>query len=198
MKLPAPKLEGGMSLAQTLATRRSVREYAPDPLSLEEVSQLLWSAQGMTDSETGFRTAPTAGNTQPLETYLIAGAVDGIEPGVYRYDPKTHSVEQTAAGDKRAELGAACFGQACVSGCNSAILFAAVYERINEKYGELGPKFAAMEAGHAAQNISLQAVALDIGAVAIGVPNSEQLKDLAVMRENEEPLYMMVFGKPKS
>jgi SagB-type dehydrogenase family enzyme len=187
-----------MSLAQTLATRRSIREYAPDPLSLDDVSQLLWSASGVTDAETGYRTTPSAGATFPLETYLIAGAVDGLEPGVYRYDPTAHALEKTADSDTRAELGAACYGQNCVTTCAAAILFSAVYSRITEVYGDAGPKFAAMEAGHAAQNISLQAVALDLGAVAIGVPPSEQLKNLAAMRENEEPLYMMVFGKPKS
>lgn len=197
MKLPDPQREGGMSLAQTLQTRRSIRDYSADALSLPDVSQLLWSAQGVT-SEKGFRTAPSAGETFPLETYLIAGAVDGIEAGVYRYDPASHSLEMTASADVRAELGEACYNQNCVSTCAAAILFSAVYARINAVYGESGPKFAAMEAGHAAQNISLQAVALDLGAVAIGIPNSEKLNKLAVMGEDEEPLYMMVFGKPES
>lgn len=197
MNLPEPRHAGGMPLAQTLAERRSVRAYAATPLPLAEIAQLLWSAAGVTSPE-GFRTTPSAGATFPLETYLIAGAVDGLAAGVYRYDPATHSLDGTAAGDIRADLAAACMNQACVATCAAAILFGAVFERTTAKYGDMGRDFVLLEAGHAAQNVSLQAVALGLGAVAIGALDEQRLKFLAAMGDNEKPIYMMVFGTPNS
>lgn len=197
MHLPGPRRDGGMPLAQTLNDRRSIRAYAATPLSLDDVSQLLWSAQGVTSSE-GFRTAPSAGATFPLETYLIAGAVDGLAAGVYRYDPVAHGLAAAASGDIRAELAATCMNQACVGSCAAAILFGAVEARTAEKYGDLAHGFVLLEAGHAAQNVSLQAVALGLGAVAIGAFDNARLKALAAMGNNEEPVYMMVFGKPST
>ena len=195
MQLPAPRREGGLSLAQSLNDRRSIRAYATKPLSLDDVAQLLWSAQGVTSPE-GFRTAPSAGATFPLETYLIAGAVDGLAAGVYRYGPAAHSLVAMASGDIRVDLAAACMNQACVGSCAIAILFSAVEARTAEKYGDLAHGFVLLEAGHAAQNVSLQAVALGLGAVAIGAFDDARLKALTVMGDNEEPVYMMVFGKP--
>ncbi len=197
MNLPEPRCAGGMPLAQTLAERRSVRVYAKTPITLADAAQLLWSAAGTTSPE-GFRTTPSAGATFPLETYLIAGAVDGLAAGVYRYDPATHGLNRTAEGDIRGELAAACMNQACVATCAAAILFGAVFERTTAKYGDMGRDFVLLEAGHAAQNVSLQAVALGLGAVAIGALDEPRLKSLAAMGDNEKAIYMMVFGKPNS
>jgi len=196
MKLPEPQRGGGMPLARALNERRSVRAYAETPLSLADVAQLLWSAAGVTSPE-GYRTTPSAGATFPLETYLIAGAVDGLPVGVYRYDPATHGLTLTAAGDVRAELAAACMNQECVATCAAGILFGAVFERTTGKYGEMGHGFVLLEAGHAAQSVSLQAVALGLGAVAIGALDGDRLPSLAAMGDNEKAIYMMVFGKPK-
>ncbi|MDX9860013.1 MAG: SagB/ThcOx family dehydrogenase [Rhodospirillales bacterium] len=195
MKLPEPRKSGGMSLTQALNDRRSIRTYAETPLSLADVAQLLWSASGVTSPE-GYRTTPSAGATFPLETYLVAGTVDGLAAGVYRYEPATHDLALTAPGDVRAELAAACMNQACVATCAAAILFGAVFERTTAKYGDMGRDFVLIEAGHAAQNVSLQAQALNLGAVAIGALDEQRLKPLAVMGENEKAIYMMVFGKP--
>lgn len=195
MKLPEPRKSDGMSLTQALNDRRSVRAYAETPLPLVDVAQLLWSAAGVTSPE-GFRTTPSAGATFPLETYLVAGAVDGLAAGVYRYNPATHGLALAAAGDVRSELAAACMNQACVATCAAAILFGAVFERTTAKYGDMGRDFVLLEAGHAAQNVSLQAVALGLGAVAIGALDEQRLKSLAGMGDNEKALYMMVFGKP--
>jgi SagB-type dehydrogenase family enzyme len=183
-----------MPLAQALYERRSIRAYAETPLTLADAAQLLWSAAGTTSPE-GFRTTPSAGATFPLETYLIAGAVDGLAAGIYRYDPATHGLSLTAAGDVRADLASACMNQTCVATCAAAILFGAVFERTTAKYGDMGHGFVLLEAGHAAQNVSLQAVALGLGAVAIGALDEQRLKSLAAMGDNEKPVYMMVFGK---
>lgn len=196
MKLPQPRTDGGLSLVRTLEERRSIRDYATTPLSLEDASQLLWSAQGVTDTESGYRAAPSAGATFPLETYLVAGAVDGIEPGVYHYDPATHSIERTAEGDIRPELAAACMNQGCVASCAAGVLFGMVVGRTAEKYGDLARDFVLLEAGHAAQNVSLQAVDLGLGAVAIGALDAARIKAIAGMGSEAEPVYMMVMGKP--
>lgn len=196
MKLPQPRIHGGMPLVQALEARRSIRDYADEPLTLQDISQLLWSAQGVTEPETGYRTTPSAGATFPLETYLVAGAVDGLEAGVYRYDPASHAIKQTAAGDIRAELAAACMNQGCVGNCAVGILFGTVEQRTADTYGELAHDFVMMEAGHAAQNISLQAVDLGLGAVAIGAIDAGKVKAMTGMGNEAEPVYMMVMGKP--
>ena len=166
MKLPDPRLKGEISLEETLFQRRSVRDYAPESLRLEEVSQLLWAAQGKT-SDWGGRTAPSAGALYPLETYLVVGKVENLPPGVYKYRPEKHELVKLRDGDVREQLAAAAVDQACVREGSISIIIAAVYDRTMVKYGERGVRYVHMEAGHAAQNICLQATALDLGTVTV-------------------------------
>src|SRR5690606_4375366 len=140
---------------QTLSTRRSVREYSDAPLILAQVSQLLWAAQGITHPG-GFRTAPSAGARYPLETYLIAGKVSGLQTGIYQYVPHSHTLVAKALGEKRVALSQAALQQRAVSQAPVTILLAAVYTRTTGRYGERGMRYVHMEAGHAAQNVALQ------------------------------------------
>jgi len=112
-KLPVPRITGEVPLEETLLRRRSVRDYALGSLTVEEVSQLLWAGQGET-AVSGGRTAPSAGALYPLETYLVAGNVGSLPPGVYRYNPGTHELVRLRDGDVREQLAAASLGQACV------------------------------------------------------------------------------------
>lgn len=193
--LPAPRTDSDVSLEQTLLNRRSVRDYRGEPLNLSQVSQLLWAAQGITQAGTGFRTAPSAGATYPLETYLVVGDVVGLSPGVYRYEPGNHTLARTVTGDIRRELATAALGQGSVRGGAVAIVFTAVYHRTTQRYGERGIRYVHMEAGHAAQNVYLQAVALDLGTVTIGAFSDEQVSQLLNLPADEKPLYIMPVGK---
>ncbi|MEW6143084.1 MAG: SagB/ThcOx family dehydrogenase [Chloroflexota bacterium] len=197
IKLPEPWLKGGISLEETLLKRRSVRDYTGESLLLKEVSQLLWSAQGIT-GESGGRTAPSAGALYPLEVYLIAGDVEALSPGVYRYQPRRHELIKIGAEDIREELAAAALNQSCVKDGAISIVIAAVYERTTGKYGERGVRYVHMEAGHAAQNICLQATALALGTVTVGAFHDGQVRDIVGMPDNETPLYVIPVGKKRS
>ncbi len=195
--LPEPRFESQVSLEETLLGRRSVREYADLPLSLEEVSQLLWAAQGIT-SDWGGRTAPSAGALYPLEVYLVVGSVDNLGVGVYKYQPQEHVLIRMGDGDVRAELASAALRQSFVAEAAVDIVIGAVYERTTRKYSDRGVRYVHMEAGHAAQNIYLEAVALDLGTVTIGAFSDELVMDILDMPESEVPLYIMPVGRKQA
>ncbi|MEM4616652.1 MAG: SagB/ThcOx family dehydrogenase [Archaeoglobaceae archaeon] len=193
IKLPEPTLDGKKSLEKTLAERRSIREYSNEPITIRELSQLLWAAQGITDPR-GFRTAPSAGALYPLEVFVVVGRVEGVKEGVYRYVPQNHSIVRVLDGDKREELAKIAVGQQCVKNAAIDIVITAIYERTTAKYGERGVRYVHFETGHAAQNILLQATALDLGAVPVGAFSDEELKKLLNLSE-EQPLYIIAIGR---
>ena len=194
MNLPEPRYDSDMSIEQSLLQRRSTRSYTGEPLTLQELSQLLWAAQGITDSR-GFRTAPSAGALYPLEMYVVAGDVENLSPGVYRYEPGKHQLLNTMDGDKRAELAGAALGQDCVEKGAIVIVFTAVYQRTTRKYDDRGIRYVHMEVGHAAQNLCLQATAMYLGTVTIGAFYDEEVAELLNLPENEQPLYIIPVGK---
>lgn len=194
IKLPEPRYEGETSIEEALARRRSIRAYSGDNLTREEVSQLLWAAQGITASWGG-RTAPSAGALYPLELYVVVGDVEGIDKGVYRYSPEEHELEKVRDGDIRTELADAALGQECVRDAAIDLVFAAVYERTTAKYKERGIQYVHLEAGHAAQNVYLQAVSLDLGTVTIGAFVDSEVKKIMNIGEQEDPLYILPVGR---
>jgi SagB-type dehydrogenase family enzyme len=194
IKLPEPKIDGKMSVEAALLARRSVREYKNEPLSLEEISQLLWAAQGITGRRM-FRTAPSAGALYPLEVYVVAGNVTGLPAGIYKYRMQNHEMVRVGEGDKRSELTSAALGQSCIRSASAVIVFSAVYARTTGKYGERGVRYVHMEVGHAAQNVGLQAVALNLGTVMIGAFLDRDVKRVVQMPEGEEPLYLLPVGR---
>ncbi|MFC1516828.1 SagB/ThcOx family dehydrogenase [Thermodesulfobacteriota bacterium] len=197
INLPGVRHNGGITVEQALAKRRSVRHYRDDPLSLNEISQLLWSAQGVTDSR-GFRTAPSAGALYPLEIYLVAGNVSTLSPGIYRYLAVEHTLAKISQGDKRTELSRAALNQSSVRNAPAVLVFCCIYERTTIKYGKRGIKYVHMEAGHAAQNVFLQAASLGLGTVVIGAFSDKKVKAVLNVKEDEMPLYLMPVGKPSS
>ena len=190
IELPPPRLEGAISLEETLAQRRSKRSFTRQGLSLEQVSQLLWAAQGITYKPYGFRTAPSAGALYPLELYLVS------PDGVYHYLPEGHALERVLEGDVRAQLCEAALGQSAVREGAVCIVVTAVYERTQVKYGPLAQRFVHLEAGHAAQNILLQAVALGLGAVPIGAFYEGQVQQALSLPSDHCPLYVIPVGHP--
>ena len=186
--LPSPRLSGAMSLEETLARRRSVREFADKPLSTEDLGQLLWAAQGITSS-VGQRTAPSAGGLYPLELYAVTRA------NVYHYEPQNHRLSVHLQGDLQSALWSAALQQDAVKNAAVVIVIACVYARASIKYGEeRTPRYVHLEAGHAAQNILLQAVALNLGAVTIGAFEDDKVKQGLVLPTDQAPLYLIPIG----
>jgi SagB-type dehydrogenase family enzyme len=194
VKLPQPCFDGSVTLEQTLLLRRSVRTYSRDPLTAEDVTQLLWAAQGVTHPR-GYRTAPSAGALYPLELYAAVGHVVGLPTGFYRYRCLEHALELKSGRDLRPDLCAAALNQRPVERAPVTFLLTAVYERMTATYGSRGMRYVDMEAGHAAQNICLQAVALDLKSVLIGAFHGDDIKKIAALPGEEEPLYLAPVGK---
>ena len=194
IKLPKPKYDSDVSLEESLAKRRSVRNYTGEQLTLEEVSQLLWAAQGTT-SDAGGRTAPSAGALYPLEVYVVVGDVQDMAIGIYLYKPKKHEVVMTADKDVRHKLADAALGQSCVKNAAIDLVFTAVYQRTTLKYGDRGIKYVHMEIGHAAANVCLQATAMNLGAATIGAFNDQEVSKILNLPKDEEPLYIIPVGK---
>jgi SagB-type dehydrogenase family enzyme len=194
VELPQPQTAGEMSVEEALARRRSVRDYGAASLTLAELGQLLWAAQGVTDVR-GYRTAPSAGALYPLEVTVAAGNVADLPAGVYRYVPSGHLLRRLADGDARSALARVALNQSAIEDAAAVIAISGVYERTTGKYGERGVRYVYMEAGHASQNIYLQAVPLGIGTVSIGAFDDGGVKRVLRMEEDERPLYLMPVGK---
>ena len=192
--LPKPRYDSNISIERALFERRSTREYKDQPLTLTELSQLLWAAQGITDP-TGLRTAPSAGALYPIKVYIIIGNVINISDGIYRYEPKDHLLLRIAEGDRRDELYEAAMKQESIRAGETVIVLSANYEPTTSKYGERGVMFVHMEAGHVAQNICLQAVSLNLGVVTVGAFSDERVKEIVEMPEEENPLYLIPVGR---
>jgi SagB-type dehydrogenase family enzyme len=193
ISLPEPETRGNSSLEEALRARRSVRSYAARPLTLKEVSQLLWAAQGITGSGGG-RTVPSAGALFPLEVYLVAGKVEGVPAGVYKYGPRRHDLSGVLSGDLRDALASAAFGQSWAAAAPAVIAFAAVHERTTAEYGGRGKMYVRMEVGSAFQNVHLQAVALRLGTVVIGAFDDDKVGEVLRLPPNEKALGLMPVG----
>lgn len=191
---PAPRTQGEVSVEAALQARRSVRDYTPEPVTLAEVGQLLWAAQGITETREGLRTAPSAGALYPLEVFLVAGNVTGLPDGVYRYLPREHRLTRTLGGDRRGRLAEIALRQKFLRDSAGVLVFTSVPVRTTAKYGQRGYRYIAMEAGHAAQNVYLQAVSLGLGTVVVGAFHDDDVQEALEIRE--DPLYLMPFGRP--
>lgn len=194
LELPEPSKDGGRSLEECLAARRSIREYAGGAVGLEQAAQLLWATQGVSGLG-GMRTSPSAGAVYPLRAYLVAGDVEGLAPGVYRYDPDGHNLQLTIKGDKRKRMAVAAFGQNCVEEAAMGVLLTAWYVRITREFGEKGVRLAHIEAGHAGQNFCLEATALGLGAISVGKFDDDTFKQILKLPESEEPVYLLLAGR---
>jgi SagB-type dehydrogenase family enzyme len=198
--LPKPVTIGTISVEEALQKRTSVREYTDEPLTLNQVSQLLWATQGVNRPERDDRTTPSAGGTYPLEVYVVVSedGVTGLAPGAYRYIPLRHSITPVSLGDHIPALSVAAFDQEWAAEAEINIVIAAVFNRTTRRYGERGTQYVYMEAGHAAQNIYLQAAALGLGTVMIGGFNDELVQRVIGLPEEQKPLYIAPVGYPRS
>ncbi len=194
ISLPEPQKQSPLSVEEALAQRRSIREYKNEPLSIEEIAQLVWAGQGITSAD-GKRTAPSAGATYPLELYLAVKEAEELEPGLYRYLPKDHSLEKVLQGNLSKELREAALGQIWVEQAPVNLILTGFFSRTAQRYGERAERYVYMEAGHSAQNIYLQAESLGLGLVVIGAFYDQQLKNLLQLDQKETPLYVIPVGR---
>jgi SagB-type dehydrogenase family enzyme len=191
VKLPKPVREGRLSLEETLAARRSVREFADQPLREGEWSQLLWAAQGITHPDS-LRTTPSAGALYPLELYMAT------EAGLFHYDPRPHRLRRQSGGDLRRALSDAAHAQGQVLEAPAVFVMAGVFDRIASRYGAArAPRYVWMEAGHAAQNLLLEAVALGLGAVPVGAFDDARVGEILGLPPDQRPLYLIPVGRPR-
>jgi SagB-type dehydrogenase family enzyme len=187
--LPAPAERSAVSLDEALRRRRSVREYTTQPLTDAQLSQLLWAAQGITDAG-GYRTTPSAGALYPLEMYVATRA------GLQRYEARGHRLLRVGDTDVRSRLRGAALGQEAVTAAAAVFIITAVPSRTAAKYGERATRYVQLEAGHAAQNLLLEAVALGLGAVPVGAFEDDRVSGILGLPAGEVPLYLVPVGQP--
>ncbi len=192
--LPSPVKEGGISVEEALFRRRSIRSYSDKGLTTEEISQILWSAQGITDIS-GKRTAPSAGALYPLEVYIFIRKGEGIKSGLYNYNPEGHKLSIVSNEDISENLAKAALNQSFIKEASAALIVSAFFKKTTDRYGERGIQYVYIEAGHLSQNVYLQAESLNLLTVAVGAFNEEDIKEIVKMEEKETPIYIMPIGK---
>ncbi|MBL7073533.1 MAG: SagB/ThcOx family dehydrogenase [Candidatus Omnitrophica bacterium] len=200
VKLFQPRYEGSVSVEEAIMERRSVRDFARAPLTMKEISQILWASGGATlDGITGpTRAYPSAGAIYPLEIYLIAGDVTGLEPGIYRYDWKSHSLVLHKEGDFRDILARAASNQRMIQEAPATIVVASSYKKVERRYGERGAlRYVSMDAGHLGQNVHLQTQSIGLGTVMVGAFTDDKVAEIIDLKD-EVPIYMMPVGKPET
>ncbi len=189
--LPPPRPVGPLSLEETLRSRRSIRSFTTEPLTRAEIGQLLWAGQGLTDAA-GHRGAPSAGATAPLELHIVT--IDGLA----RYVPNGHGLLFRGTTDLRPALRQAALDQAPITEAPLVIVISAVLERTAERYGsERAERYVTLEAGHAAQNVLLEAVSLGLGAVPVGAFDDAGVRRVLALAADEAPLYLIAVGHPR-
>lgn len=194
MLLPSPRTKGRISVEEAISSRRSRREFRDKPLSLEELAQLLWAAQG-TVLPRGMRTAPSAGATFPLEIYAVVGNVAETSSGLYHYNTFNHSLEKLSGEDLRRRLASAALGQMMISSAPLSLVIAADFARTVNRYGHRAVQYVNNEVGHVGQNIYLQCEALGLGTCAVGAFREEEVQ--ALLKIDQVPLYIMPVGYVK-
>jgi len=188
-----------MPLSDAIISRRSIRSFIRDNITLPELSALLFYAGGVTGDKEGkpLRAAPSAGARHPTELLVVAYRIDGLEPGIYRYDWLHHKLWLHAKGDISKELEVACLEQEFVGDCACVIALTSKLLRTMDRYGQRGYRYAIMDAAAAAENLSLAAVALGYGTVWVGAFDDDAVAELLGLPEDELPMLLLPVGRPR-
>jgi len=196
MGLNPPVQDGNMSLEKAIKQRRTVRSFGNKPISKQQFSQILWSAQGITEDRGFKRASPSGGALYPADVYAVVGknCIEDFFAGVYHYQPKHHSVTKVAEGDWRRDLAIASLSQMWMARAPVLFVVTAEYHRITCKYGDRGIRYALMEIGHISQNIFLQCQTLGLTAGIVGAFNDGEVARLAGVHKNHEPLIILPVG----
>jgi SagB-type dehydrogenase family enzyme len=189
------KIPGG-EIGRVMSNRRTVRRYSRKGITSEQFLSVLWAAQGVTDEQRGFRTAPSAGALYPLEVFAFTGTgtVKGMDRGVHRFRPGSRDLERLTGDDRRGDLGGACLGQMWIAQAPACLVISVIYERTMRKYGERGVRYADIESGCAAQNVFLMAEALGLAAGIVGAFDDWKVKALIGTEKDARPLLVMPVG----
>jgi SagB-type dehydrogenase family enzyme len=195
--LPVPDIENGMPLFKAIYVRRSVRNFTTESLSLLQISQLIYSAQGLNHSK--FRVIPSAGATFPLDVYLVISenGVQDVEAGIYHYLVNDHVLFQHRIGDFREELCESCHKQSCVISAPLNIVLTAEFSRTSKSYGDRAVQYINQEIGHAGQNVSLAAISMGLGSVMVGAFKDQDVMRVLDCPSTFIPLYIIPVGYPK-
>ncbi|MGI5820188.1 MAG: SagB/ThcOx family dehydrogenase [Armatimonadota bacterium] len=191
IELPAPAISGEVSVEEAIERRRSVRQFTDQALTEQQISQLAWAAQGITEETRGFRAPPSAGALYPLELYLVTG------DGMYHYLPERHALAVMHTEDRRESLAQAALGQGSVRSAPLVMVVAGVYARTAARYGDRAARYVHMEVGHLGQNVHLQAEALGLGSVPIGAFDDAAVADCLGLPGDHAPLYLIPVGHPR-
>ena len=196
MKLRPPNTDGTVSVEWAIKQRRTIRSFSPETLNLNQLSQLLWSAQGITENSGFKRAAPSAGALYPMDVYAVVGrsSVEGIEAGVYHFEPNGHALSLITKKDVRDSVAKASLSQMWMARAPLNIAITAEYSRISVKYKERGIRYAMIEAGHIAQNLFLQAEALGLKAAIVGAFHDNELIEILKIPRSHEPLLILPIG----
>jgi len=196
IQLPKPDYKG-VSVEEAIKQRRSIRNYSKKPLTKTQLSQLLFSAQGVTNKiyDKALRTAPSAGALYPFEVYVVVNNVEEVPQGIYHYSVLDHALELVKAGDFRDKITDAGLKQEMLGEAGVTFILSSIFDRVRTKYGERGYRYAYMEAGHISQNLYLQSVSLGLGSVCAGAFLDEKVNQLIdVDGEKEAVIYLHAVG----
>ncbi len=190
IQLTDPNLTGTLTFEAALAKRRSVRQFSSQALKRTQIGQLAWAGQGITDKQRGLRTAPSAGSVYPIELFIATNE------GLFIYRPTEHSLQQTSEEDIRGRLARATATPEPVVGAGCAIIVTGSSRKLATRFGAKSRTYLALEAGHVAQNIQLQAVCLGLGSVPVGGLDTAAVRKICRMSRELEPLYVICVGYP--
>ncbi|MBU0986487.1 MAG: SagB/ThcOx family dehydrogenase [Proteobacteria bacterium] len=196
MNLPNPRLKGDVSVEEAIKHRRTVRSYLSKPLTLEQFSQILWAAQGITDARGYKRSAPSGGALYPMDIFVVAGdnGVKELKAGIYHYEPHQHAVLLITEGDLRKDVAGTALSQMWMARAPLNLVITSEYSRITSKYGTRGERYAMIEAGHVGQNIFLQAEALGLRAGIVGAFHDNDVIRVMKISGSHEPLLILPVG----
>jgi SagB-type dehydrogenase family enzyme len=192
INLPDPKILGKMSVEESIFRRRSEHSFLPNELTMDQISQLLWSAQGITDKGWGFRAAPSSGALYPLTLYIMK------KDGIYKYIPDGHKLSQISGQDSRPSIVRASLGQSFIGEAPLVIIIAGNYRIVEAKYGQRSYRYLNMEIGHVAENIALQSVALGLVSVTVGAFWDDVVAKTLELPDTQDPFYILPVGYLKS
>ncbi len=205
VKLPEPEFPRKVSVEDAIRTRRSIREYTKDYITLSELSTILYLSVGITAWEPGayglrmfpLRAYPSAGALQPVEVYVYADRVTGLRKGIYHYNPVEHSLELLKEGDYSRRLAEIALGQRHVRDGAVVLILTIYWARTRWKYGDRGYRYALLDAGFAGENIYLACQALGLGTCAVGAFFDDELCELLEIDcKDEIPVLMFPVGRP--
>jgi len=198
LELPQPQTAGGKGIWDTIRDRRSQRRYLDEPMSVADLSQLLWATQGITgEGDPRFRATASAGALHPHDTYLVVNRVEGFGPGIAHYDIRQHRLALIKQGECGAQCAEACLGQRFCSTAEVVFAWGAVVDRTCQKYGDRGYRYLHLDAGHIGAHLQLATSALGLGSVNIGAFLDDEVNDLFGLDGVEQfIIYLTAVGKP--